>query len=120
MTWPVSKATAATPTGSTTTRGNDFSRKFSGNTTPRSNVFLVWVTVGFFEGYQPDSVNFPTAIQVGAEMTDQPRRRGFFVVDRSLLEDAWIAPQYDVNNNLLPNTGIYDFKKFVQYRKTVQ
>ena len=94
--------------------------KIAGNTTPRSNVFLVWVTVGFFEGYQPDSVNFPNAVQIGAEMTDQTRRRGFFVVDRSLLEDAWIAPQYDVNNNLLPNTGIYDFKKFVQYRKTVQ
>jgi hypothetical protein len=83
--------------------------KISGNTTQRGNVFAVWVTVGFFQGYQPDPVNNPDVIQIGAEMTDQPRRRGFFVIDRSLLEDA-----YD------QATGTFDWRKFVQYRKTVQ
>jgi len=83
--------------------------KIAGNTTNRSNVFIVWISVGFFEGYQPDPVNSPGVIQVGAQMADQPPRRGFFIVDRTLLEDAWN-----------PTTGTYDFRKFVQYRKTIQ
>ncbi len=83
--------------------------KIAGNTTNRSNVFAVWMTVGFFEGYQPDPANNPNVVQIGAEMTDQTRRRGFFVVDRSVLEDAWN-----------PTTGTYDFHKFIQYRKTIQ
>jgi hypothetical protein len=83
--------------------------KIAGNTTNRSNVFAVWMTVGFFEGYRPDPVNNPDAVQIGAEMADQTRRRGFFVVDRSVLEDAWN-----------PTTGTYDFHKFIQYRKTIQ
>jgi hypothetical protein len=83
--------------------------KISGNTTNRSNVFLVWISVGFFEGYQPDPVNNPGVVQIGAQMTDQKVRRGFFLVDRTLLEDAWS-----------PTMGTYDFRKFVQYRKTLQ
>jgi hypothetical protein len=83
--------------------------KIAGNTTNRSNVFAVWLTVGFFEGYKPDPVNNPNVVQIGAEMTDQTRRRGFYVVDRSVLEDAWNS-----------TTGTYDFHKFIQYRKTIQ
>jgi hypothetical protein len=67
------------------------------------------MTVGFFEGYRPDPVNNPNVVQIGAEMTDQTRRRRFMVVDRSLLEDAWN-----------PATGTYDFHKFIQYQKTIQ
>jgi hypothetical protein len=88
---------------------NRLLQKVSNNSTSRSNVFIVWMTVGFFDGYYPDQAGYPTAVQIGAEMTDQPRRRGFFVIDRSLLEDA-----YDVQ------TGSFDVKKFVQYRKTIQ
>ena len=88
--------------------------KIAGNTTQRSNVFLVWISVGFFEAYQPDPVNNPGVVQIGAEMTDQARRRGFFVVDRSMLEDAWVP---DLNN---PANGYYDYSKFIQYRKTLQ
>ena len=91
--------------------------KIAGNTTQRSNVFLVWITVGFFEAYQPNSVNpaiDPSVIQIGAEMTDQTRRRGFFVVDRSVLEDAWVP---DLTN---PQNGYFDYSKFIQYRKTIQ
>ena len=87
--------------------------KIAGNTTPRSNVFLVWVTIGFFEGYQPGAN--PNVIQIGAEMQDQPRRRGFFVIDRSQLEEAWVVP--DPKN---PNSGYFDYSRFVQYRKTLQ
>lgn len=87
--------------------------KIAGNTTQRSNVFLVWVSVGFFEAYQPDPNN-PAVVQIGAEMTDQARRRGFFVVDRSMLEDAWVP---DFTN---PANGYFDYSKFIQYRKTLQ
>ena len=55
----------------------------------------------------------PVALVVGpvafVSQGDQPVRRGFFIVDRTLLEDAWS-----------PTMGTYDFRKFVQYRKTIQ
>ena len=103
-----------TSSGGTTNTVDFYTRsrllsKIAGNTTNRSNVFIVWITIGFFEGFQYDAVNTPNLIQVGAEMTDQTRRRGFFIVDRSVLEDAWNA-----------TTGTYDFRKFVQYRKIIQ
>jgi hypothetical protein len=112
--------------------------KISGNTTPRSNVFLVWITVGFFEAYEAvpeQSVNGKivqsAVMQIGAK-TELTPHRGFFVVDRSLLEDAWVPLQLqvdkngnlvkDINGNTVPvpGTGIYDFAKFVKYRKTLQ
>ena len=69
---------------------------------------VVWISIGFFEGYQ-DPANFPGITQIGQKMIDVPNRRGFFIVDRSQLEDAWNA-----------TTGTYDFRKFVQYRKIIQ
>jgi hypothetical protein len=82
--------------------------KIAGNTTNRSNVFIVWITIGFFDGLQ-DPAN-PGVTQIGSEIsTPATRRRGFFIVDRSLLEDAWNS-----------TTGTYDFRKFVQYRKILQ
>ena len=86
--------------------------KIAGNTTPRSNTFLVWISVGFFEVYQPGLD--PTVIQIGAQMQDQTPRRGFFVIDRSLLEEAWVP---DPNT---PNNGYFDYSKFILYRKTLQ
>lgn len=84
--------------------------KISNNTTNRSNVFIVWISVGFFEAYQNLAAD-PTGnvIQIGAKMTDQTDRRGFFIVDRTLLEDAYNQ-----------QTGTFDFHKFIQYRKTIQ
>ncbi len=58
--------------------------KIAGNTTNRSNVFIVWISVGVLRRHQPDSVNFPGVVQVGGQMADQPVRRGFFIVDRTL------------------------------------
>lgn len=84
-------------------------QKVANHSTTRSNVFLVWITVGFFEAYQPDATNFPNVYQIGAEMTDQARRRGFFVVDRSLLEQGYNQ-----------QSGTFDYRKFVQYRKTIE
>jgi len=93
--------------------------KIAGNTTQRSNVFLVWVTVGFFEAVQPNPNN-PQVVQIGGEMTDQTRRRGFFVVDRTLLEDAWVPTVPTMKPYTAPATGYYDYKKFIVYAKTIQ
>jgi hypothetical protein len=91
--------------------------KIAGNTTPRSNVFLVWMTVGFFEAYEavPATATQSAVMQIGAQMQDQTPHRGFFVIDRSVLEDAWVPPSAQNNN-----TGYYDYSKFVKYRRTIQ
>jgi hypothetical protein len=91
--------------------------KVANNSTNRGHVFMVWMTVGFFDAIFPDPQN-PALVQVGAELEDQARRRGFFVVDRSLLEEAYIPPQMGSNGQPIP--GTFDFRKFVQYRRTMQ
>jgi len=91
--------------------------KVANNSTTRGNVFLVWMSVGFFDAVFPDPQN-PALVQIGAELEDQSRRRGFFVVDRSLLEDAYVPPTYTNTGTQMP--GTFDFRKFVQYRRTLQ
>jgi hypothetical protein len=89
--------------------------KIAGNTTQRSNVFMVWMTISYFEAYVPPGAANGVA-QIGAQMQDQVTRRGFFVIDRSLLEDAWVP---DLTNASGKN-GYFDYSKFIQYRKTLQ
>ena len=91
--------------------------KIANNSTTRGNVFLVWTSIGFFDAVFPDPQN-PAIVQIGAELEDQSRRRGFFVVDRSLLEDAYVPPTYTSTGTQMP--GTFDFRKFVQYRRTLQ
>jgi len=43
----------------------------SDRVTTRSNVYAIWVTVGYFDA-------------TGAEITPVQRNRGFFIVDRSI------------------------------------
>ncbi len=62
--------------------------KLANQTTNRSNVFAVWMTIKFFEAHQPDATNQPGVVQIGAELADSPTQRMFYVVDRTLLEDA--------------------------------
>lgn len=87
--------------------------KVVNNSTTRSHVFMVWMTVGFFDAIFPEPHN-PAIVQVGQELEDQPRRRGFFVVDRSLLEDAVVPPSQPG----LPPT--FDYRKFIQYRRELR
>jgi hypothetical protein len=60
-------------------------------TTTRSNVYAIWITVGFFEVFpNPGGVDagHPDGYQLGAELgsdTGQIKRhRGFYIVDRSI------------------------------------
>lgn len=80
-------------------------RKVYNNTTTRSNVFVVWISTRFFE-----AIEHPTGeVQIGDVLQGTPDHRGFFIVDRSLPEAAYQG-----------NAGRFDFRKFVQYRKTLQ
>jgi hypothetical protein len=87
--------------------------KVVNNSTPRSHVFMVWMTVGFFDAIFPEPHN-PAIVQVGQELEDQPRRRGFFVVDRSLLEDALVPASQP------GQPPLFDFRKFIQYRRELR
>ncbi|MBI5757304.1 MAG: hypothetical protein HZA46_02155, partial [Planctomycetales bacterium] len=61
--------------------------KMFNNVTTRSNVFIVYVTVGFFEAENQSS---PTGeVRIGGEVAGMARRRGFFIIDRSLAEEAF-------------------------------
>ena len=80
-------------------------RKVMNNSTTRSNVFLVWVSVGYFEAIQHTNGD----VQIGAPLSGAGTHRGFFVIDRSLPEKA-----------LNPQTNEFDYQKFIQYRKTIQ
>ena len=80
-------------------------RKVANNSTTRSNVFAVWIRTRAFEAVQQ-----PTGeVQIGAELRGVPDHRGFFIIDRSLPETAFNS-----------DSGRFDFRKFVQYRKTLQ
>jgi len=73
-------------------------------------VFIVWITVGFFEGFRPIRSISRIAIQVGAE--DDRSAAAARVLYRPIArcsKNAWD-----------PVNKIYDYKKFVQYRKTIQ
>jgi len=84
-------------------------RKIANNSTNRSNVFIVWMTVGFFEGVDDATSG---GVRIGAKLTALPEHRGFFIVDRTLLEEAEIE---DSTNGVR-----FDYKKFILYRKTLK
>lgn len=82
-------------------------RKVANNSTTRSNVFSVWVSVGLFEAVQLGNGD----VQIGGPLngTGAPTYRGFFVVDRSLPEQG-----------LDSSTGMFDYQQFIKYRKTIR
>ena len=57
--------------------------------TNRSNVFAIWVTVGFFEcnangSWPTDANNQPVMKELGSDTGEVRRHRGFYVFDRSI------------------------------------
>jgi len=83
--------------------------KIANNSTTRSNSFAVFVSVKYFAAAADPAYN--GAIRIGGPYNGkpEPEHRGFFIVDRSKLEQG----QYSG----LPT---YDFRTFVEYRKTLQ
>ncbi len=82
--------------------------KIMGNTTTRSNVFIVYISTAFFEAV-PNSGTF----QIGAPLAGAPGHRGFFVVDRSDLESAFIFDRASGQTK-------FDYKQLVKFRQTIQ
>ncbi|MBX3436623.1 MAG: hypothetical protein KF861_03965 [Planctomycetaceae bacterium] len=91
--------------------------KVANHTTTRSNVFAVWLTVGFFEAHQPNAAD-PRVVQIGAEMAGMPRQRSFFVVDRTRLEEA---VEVDDRGTADPADDIItlNWRSFLLHRRTL-
>lgn len=85
--------------------------KIANNTTTRSNVFFVFIHVQFHEAYE-DPVTGAIRIAGRIDLNDDGVRddghRGFFIVDRSVAEEA-----YD------PRTGTFDWRQLVKHRLTI-
>ena len=82
--------------------------KIAGNTTTRSNSFAIFISVKYFSAAADPA--YGGAIRIGGPYNGkaEPEHRGFFVVDRSKLEQG----KYSGAAN-------YDFRAFVEYRKTL-
>lgn len=83
--------------------------KIMGNTTNRSNVFVVFVTIGMFECLELPS----GAVRIGGQMDvdgdgQKDTHRAVFIIDRSQAEEA-----FD------PTTGTFDWKKLVKARQRI-
>ncbi len=85
--------------------------KIINNTTTRSNVFVVFISVQSFVADTDPST--PGAVHIGNKLLDaggQPvlSHRGVFVIDRTEVEEAFDE-----------NTGTFDWRKFVKHRLTI-
>jgi hypothetical protein len=85
--------------------------KIAGNTTTRSNVFYVFISVHFHEAYRDPVTN---AVRVGGriDLNDDgvwdDGHRGFFVIDRSKAEEAYNT-----------RTNKFDWEPLVKHRVTI-
>jgi hypothetical protein len=78
--------------------------KIFNNTTTRSHVLIVFMTVQLFEA--DDTTNGPNNPLIGGPLTGAPTYRGFFIIDRSQPEEA-----YDLATGTFRN-----FRALVKYR----
>ena len=92
--------------------------KIAANTTTRSNTFVVFMSVAYFEASGAGTTSYGSPVQIGARLSpidpartaNQPDYRGFFVNDRTRAEQAFE-----------PSTGQFDhWKRMVRYRHQVQ
>ncbi len=83
-------------------------QRIANNVTTRSNVFAVWVTIGYFEAIPnaagPDA-GHPDGYQIGAELGstsgDFERHRAFYIFDRSIPVGYERGQNHNVNRAIL-------------------
>jgi hypothetical protein len=80
---------------------NELMTKIFNNVTTRSNVFAVWLTVGFFNVVQDtDAMGNPVLpVKLGAEMGAQYRKRMFAIIDRTNLNILAMTSQTEYLNS---------------------
>ena len=88
--------------------------KIMGNTTTRSNTFMVFMSVAYFEASGAGLTAHDGVVQIGdrahGKTVNQPDYRGFFVIDRTRIEEAFE-----------PTTEEFDhWKRLVRYRHLIQ
>ena len=98
-------------------------QKVLNNTTTRSNVFLIFVQLDYFEAAEvPDPGTGQQVVRIGAKRADSPGNRAFFVVDRSKALE--LLKQKDIPN--VATTGSYsinqsfNYQSLILYRQTIK
>lgn len=87
--------------------------KIDANTTTRSNTFVVFMSVAYFEASGGGTTTYGDPVQIGARAfgknPNEADYRGFFVIDRTRAEQGYE-----------PTTGRFDhWKRLVRYRHTI-
>ncbi|QDV20930.1 hypothetical protein Pan153_56100 [Gimesia panareensis] len=88
--------------------------KIMGNTTTRSNTFLVFLSVAYFEASGAGLTTFDDVVQIGdrahGKSVHEVDYRGFFVIDRTRVEEAYE-----------PSTKKFDhWKRLIRHRSLIQ
>lgn len=88
--------------------------KIAGNTTTRSNTFVVFMSVAYFEASGAGTTTYGSPVVIGARANslspNAPDYRGFFVIDRTRAEEAFE-----------PSTGQFDnWKRLIRYRHQIE
>jgi hypothetical protein len=88
------------------------------NTTTRSNVFFVWITVDFFQAKDVSPPN--GVVRIGAKLPQgvTPGYRGFFVVDRSQALSS-VSPQYLPSVDPTTSKFVFSFNQSFNYQSLI-
>ncbi len=104
--------------------------KMVNNTTVRSNVFIVFMQVDFFEAAKVlDSGTGQNVVRVGAKLQDSPGYRGFFVIDRSRAKSVISSQHFGYQSFTDPVDGnpkrnfnfdpTFNFSSLILHRQTI-